>query len=405
MQPYASDALEDAMRLAQTKALNSYTFSDCLNYLNYAWMDIYQQIVQQDEGYYSKTQLLTKRLTTMPPFVKNSIRVYAAREPVGFNRDIFRESGYNDLQSWNTYHISGFDLYCPQAEHTKVWVNYIPMQPQIFFTMNNRDPKLYEEYERVESDDYNLYMLERPTDPDEDDDPLVHGPYWLRYKNRLPLVGTVDDYDLDITHIIARDATEINTATPPDPPVYEWCSEWKVVYLSCDFPYIFVTYQHKHTHEYLSGFFRDITKTVEFTEYNPFAYTGRNSNVEYVEAHWNDKTGMGVVINDYNDLYPKEVVVVDEDTQEETTETIMVPHIKELGWTPDSMLVYPAPEVYRLLVARLADKFSALNESNVMGVSKELVEAQYAFVNFIAKDKSAWKRIDNVNGPNLSDIL
>ena len=33
--PFASDALEDAMRLAQTKALNSYTFSDCLNYLNY----------------------------------------------------------------------------------------------------------------------------------------------------------------------------------------------------------------------------------------------------------------------------------------------------------------------------------------------------------------------------------
>ena len=42
--PFASDALEDAMRLAQTKSLNSYSFSDCINFLNYVWSDIYSQI-------------------------------------------------------------------------------------------------------------------------------------------------------------------------------------------------------------------------------------------------------------------------------------------------------------------------------------------------------------------------
>jgi hypothetical protein len=375
-QPYASDALEDAMRLAQTKALNSYTFSDCLNYLNYSWMDIFQKIVQQDEGYYSRTQLLTQKLTKMPPFVKNTIKVYAAREVVGFNREIFRESGYNDLQSWNTYHISGFDLYCPQAEHTKVWVNYIPIQPQIFFTMHNRDPKLYETHDIIASTDYNLYNLVIAGTPDTDADPYTYRSYKLEYKNRTPYGGYIADYDRDITELIIKD------------PIYDrattrWRTDWKIIYISCDFPYIFITYQHKYTGEYLSGFFRDITKVVEFTEYNPFAYTGRNSNVEYLETSWNDKTGMGVVIKDHNDGG----------------------QIKELGWTPDSMLVYPAPEVYRLLVAQLANKLSALNESNVMGVSKELVEAQYAFVNFLAKDKSAWKRIDNVNGPTLSDIL
>jgi hypothetical protein len=390
---YASDALEDAMRLAQTKALNSYTFSDCLNYLNYAWMDIYQQIVHRDEGYYSKTMLLTKTLTKLPPFVKNTIKVYAAREMVGFNRDVFRESGYNDLQSWNTYHLSGFDLYCPQAERTKVWLNYIPTQPQVFFTMNNRDPKLYDEYESTTSDDYNMHTLVRPAEPDTDASNLVHGPYILRYRNRFPLDGHPEDYDVDITETIAKDAFYYD-----DDGIKRLGSDWKIVYVSCDFPYIFITYQHKFTHEYYSGFFKDIIHCREFVEYNPFAFTGRNSNVEYLSTHWNDKTGMGVVIKDYNDLHAVDVV-------ESPGTTIMVPRIKELGWTPDSLLIYPAPEAYRLLVARLADKFAAINESNVMGVSKELVEATYAFNNFIAKDKSAWKRIDNVNGPNLSDIL
>ena len=61
--------------------------------------------------------------------------------------------------------------------------------------------------------------------------------------------------------------------------------------------------------------------------------------------------------------------------------------------------------MYRYLVARLADKFSALNESNIMGVQKELVEAKFAFEAFLDKDKSAWKRIENVNPANLTDWI
>ena len=78
---------------------------------------------------------------------------------------------------------------------------------------------------------------------------------------------------------------------------------------------------------------------------------------------------------------------------------------KEVGWTPDTRLNYPVPEMYRLLVARLADKLSALNESNVMGVQKELIEAQFAFNAFLDKDKSSWKRITNVNPATINDWL
>ena len=53
----------------------------------------------------------------------------------------------------------------------------------------------------------------------------------------------------------------------------------------------------------------------------------------------------------------------------------------------------------------LADKFSALNESSVMGVQMELNEARYAFEAFLDRDKAAWKRIENVNRPTIGDWI
>jgi hypothetical protein len=354
VRPYASDALEDAMRLAQTKALNSYSWSDCLNYLNYTWMDIYQRLAQMDEGYYSITTQLTRRLTKLPAFVKNSIRIYSAQSPFGHSREMFRASGYNDLESTGTYHISGFDLYCPDAERRTVWLNYIPMQPMLFFTRNNRDPKIYNTYTPpAPNNNYNMYTLFEE-----------NGRLIFKYKNTA--VPHYDSYSHDVTDTINTD---------PD--------TWELVYINCDFPYVFVTHKNRFTEEYRSGFYKNIIESSEYIAYNPFAFSGRSSNVEYLHTTWNDKTGLGVIIKDHNDNGI----------------------IKELGWTPDTVLIYPAPEMYRLLVARLADKFSALNESNVMGVQKELIEATYAFDNFIKKDKSAWQRIDNVNGPTVTDLL
>jgi hypothetical protein len=352
LQPFASDALEDAMRLAQTKALNSYSFSDQLNFLNYAWMDIYQKIAQLDEGYYSKTVRLTQKLTKLPPYVKNTIRIYAAHAMLDSNRLIYKASGYSDLRSHATYHISGFDLYCPDAELRTVWLNYVPMQPMIFFTAHNRDPRICEEAEKIESTGYGMYVLVITEIDGGTKYELVH--------------RTEVDVTIDITEYLIREGYEIT-------------------YLSCDYPYIFVSYKNKADSfvDYVSGFFKDMVNNPEWIEYNPFAFTGRPSNVEYVQTKWNDKTGMGVIVKDYND-------------QE---------RLKELGWTPDTLLIYPAPEVYRYLVALLADKFAALNESEVMGVSKELVEAKYAFMNFLKKDKSAWQRLDNVLPVNITDYL
>jgi hypothetical protein len=391
---FASDALEDAMRLAQTKALNSYSWSDCLNYLNYCWMDIYQQLALVDEGYYSVTVRLTKKLTKLPLCVKNSIRVFAAQTANTYNREIFRESGYNDLQGWNTYHISGFDLYCPDAERRTVWLNYVPQQKQLFFTRDNRDPKLYTDPEAMPTKVttpiqlYNLWQVSI-----ENINPSVEIKQFCYFAPAGALDTTKKmirfHYRNNAANIHDIDATTIfepavgyrkagGTFTEP---------EYYIRSFICDFPYIFVTYQHLITNEYWSGFYYNLPDSNEFVEYNPFAFTGRNSNVEYLQAKWNDKTGLGVIINDWNDMKEDKPVV------------------KELGWTPDTLLVYPAPEMYRYFVARLADKLASLNESDMMAIQKELTEAEFAFKAFIGKDKSAWKRIDNVNGPSIVDWL
>ena len=379
---YASDALEDAMRLAQTKALNSYTFSDSLNYLNYSWRDIYDRMAMIDDGYYGVNVRLTKRMTRLPPFVKNTVLVYAAQSPQGFDRIAYRSSGTTDMSSPGTYHISGHDLWCPDAAVRRVWLYYVPACPQVFFTHHNRDPILHDDIPDTErSAIYNVHVL-KAYNADGDEvvfdtseeghvgrEGLKEAVRWTLERRGASAGGDGEDI---------TDALMIDEGDDED-------GQWDICFVSCDFPYIFVSYENSITGRHISGFY---DSSMEFNRYNPFDFMGRGSDVEYVKVKWNDKTGMGACVLDYNDR----------DAEGNA-------RCKELGWTPDTLLDYPIPEMYRYLVARLAEKFSALNESNVMGVQKELVEAQFAFEAFLDRDKSAWKRIVNVNPPTITDWL
>ena len=475
--PYASDALEDAMRLAQTKALNSYTFSDCLNFLNYVWSDIYNQICMIDSGYYSKTVKLTEKLTKLPRYVKNSIRVYSAQRPVGFDRRDYRQSGDADLTAPYTYQISGTDLWCPDALSKTVWFEYCPQPAQIFFTHHNRDPKIYPDGHDTEMDNnFNLYKLigsyktlyeqeiviDDFSNPNLDASDIAKCTKWvMRHKN--PRLGIADE---DITEYILKESDPEN-------------GNWVLKYITCDYPYIFCSYQNDITGEWRSGF---LNKDYEWTNYNPFAFTGKPSNIEYLSCKYNDKTGMGVIVRDWNDIDEKliniehlpeqinSIIYIENGFEYKATDGVVYkfergfyynrfatdfnyekvtdydenitpdigdvasfnnvlkrfngeewvivadsishfaikessPVVKELGWTPDTKLVYPAPEVYRYLVARLAEKFAALNESNIMGVQSELTDAQFAFQAFLKKDKSAWERMRNVNPATITDWL
>lgn len=468
--PFASDALEDAMRLAQTKSLNSYSFSDCLNFLNYVWNDIYSQICMIDSGYYSKTVRLTKKLTKVPRFVKNSIMVYSAQSQTDYNRLVYRQSGETDLIAGGTYRISGTDLYCPDAERRTVFLEYCPQPPQIFFTHHNRDPRLLPDGHDVERNSiYNLWKLIGDgidvSDKMVSQRQIANVKTWiLRHRNTA--AGIEDE---DISEYLIREEDDDG--------------KWELRYISCDFPYIFCSYRHNITGEWTSGFFN---RQMEWTDYNPFEWTGRNDNVEYIDCHYNDKTGLGVVVRDWNDMETKlfdtdvpqkvdSVIFVENYFEHKATDGTVVkftqgywynryatdfnyekvpevteqpddpdegdviffndtlaltglyrytdgdwvkvdnvdrvaiaetsPRVKELGWTPDTKLIYPAPEVYRYLVARLAEKFSALNESNIMGVQSELADSRFAFQAFLKKDKSAWERMRNVNPGTITDWL
>lgn len=463
--PFASDALEDAMRLAQTKALNSYTFSDCLNFLNYVWSDIYSQICMIDSGYYSKTVQITKKLTKLPKFVKNSVMIYAAQSQTDCNRRIFRQMNNMEMLGSERYLISGTDLWCPDAERRKVFLEYCPQPAQIFFTHHNRDPKLYPDGHDTERKSlYNLYKLFGDDTLDVADKTVTQEQIaavqkW-ELKHRNALNGDVND----ITDYVIRE---------PDDN-----GQWQLKYISCDYPYIFCSYQHDITGEWKSGFF---DRDMQWTDYNPFEWTGKNDNVEYIASSYNDKTGLGVIVRDWNDLDTKiiqtelpqkidSVIFVENDYEYKCSDGTVAnmtqgywynryatdynyekvpdvtelpddpdigdvvnfndaikrfngadwidvdnidhvgleetnPRVKELGWTPDTRLVYPAPEVYRYLVARLAEKFAALNESNIMGVQSELADARFAFQAFLKKDKSAWERMRNVNPATMTDWL
>ena len=354
---YASSAVHDAQKLAQAKSFNSFNFGDILTNLNYAWRDIYQSIALVDSGFYETTVPLHTRITHLPVHVKNSVKVFAAQRPDGFDSIPYRASGETDQNSPNTYQIRGFQLLCPDAPRRRVWLRYVPVQQQLFFTHRNMDPQIVTDPELrtvATSPEHGLYLLEQSG-----------GRILLR--NRNVASGIVED----ITDAVDRSE-----------------GEWDIVYLSSSFPYIFVTYRHRHTGEHESGFYKDILRLGGWNRYNPFDFDGRGSNVEYLRTAWNDHTGMGVTIRDWNDL--------DEGGE---------PRVKYLGWTPDTMLDYPTPDAYRLLVARLAEKFSAISESNVMGVQEELEKAERALAHFLKKDKSSFQRITNVNPMDMWDTL
>lgn len=364
VKPYASDALEDAMRLAQVKAMNSYTFSDCFNYLNYTWSEVYNRMACIDSGYYSQNIRLTKRITRLPPFINNTVLVYRAARPTD-RRLVYKAAGNNDQVSSGTYRISGTEIFCPDAESCTIWMEFVPNAPQLFFTMYNRDPKIWISHDVVVKKNWGIFKLQGDGTDDWTAEQIPEIKQWT-LASKADITGASD---IDLNEYIV-------TAIPGE--------HWEICYISCDFPYIFMSFRHVLTQEHYSGFF---TRDFEWVEYNPFAFTGKNSNVEYIDCTWNDKTGMGVIVRDWNDIEND------------------LPKIKELGWTPDTLLTYPNPCVYRYIVARLAEKFSVMNESNVMGVQSELVNARREFEAFVEKDKGSFKRINIVTGPTIEDWI
>lgn len=407
---FASDALEDAMRLAQVKALNSFTFSDCLMYLNYAWRDIYDRMAMIDDGYYGTNVRITEKLTKLPPFVKNTVQVYEAQSPIDSNRWLYRASGTMDMTSPRTYKISGTDLYVPYAERATIWLYYVPMCKQVFFTHHNRDPKMHDEYAVKMNSIYNLWKMKVYASNGEE---IIIDKQTELLDNRT--IGKIEFVRRTTTGISDTDKEDVTERFVIEDDEGE--KNWQITYLSCDYPYIFVSYKHKITGDHKSGFF---DRDWNWNDYNPFNFIGRDSNVEYVAVKWNDKTGMGAVVRDWNDTYKtklssddfaaigSEVVGGQVETEVEDGVDVyylLKPRLKELGWTPDTLLDYPIPEMYRYLVARLADKLSALNESSIMGVQKELVEARFAFEAYLDRDKSSFKRMVNVNPPTIDDWL
>jgi hypothetical protein len=358
---YASDLLEAAMELAQSKAINSYSFRDCMNWMTELWQNCYERMAQVDAGFYSRAERITKKLTHMTPFVKNTVRVYAGRDCNDENRIPYRQSSMTDLRASRTYHVSGYDLWVPDAEHRTIWCEYVPEPPFITFTKNNRDPRILSE--RPESVAYILDGLRRTAGN------RRYGAYDFSGDGTeaTPFKFT-NKYDTTIS-------VEVNE-------LFSWeYHELQTLILA--YPYVFVSYRDIATDDWTSWIMKDVLTNNSKIRYNPFDYQGPESRVRYVNVRWNDYTGMSAVIEDQNDDG----------------------RIKELGWTPDTVMWYPSPIMRNYLVANLAKKFADLNSASIMAVDSEVASAKYQLDNFLQIDKSAWFRFDRVVGTTWGDIL
>ena len=366
---YASDLIEEAQNLAQVKAWNSFSFREMLRLLNEVYGYVYEQIALIDQGYWTKTVRLTQQLTHIPPHVKNTVHVYSAQEIVGFDRRMFRQSGNRNLNSPNTYYISGMDLWCPDATRRTVWCEYVPEPPLLTFTKNNRDPKL------IPAGTIGLPAIEEQQ---------RYGLY------RIDLALDVDPSGVVETNAITVTATHL-TYTNMDPidltALFAW-ENHNIVYFKCDFPYVFVSYVDTITNDYSCFIYKDLIQGVSKTEFNPFDYLGRPTSLRYLTSKYNDYTGMGCLVRDYLDLTPEGG-----------------PIDKELGWTPDTIVTYPSPIVRTYIVARLAQRIADRNSSNIMEIERVLADASRSLGSFLKRNQGSFSRIDNVTGMTISDFL
>jgi hypothetical protein len=274
------------------------------------------------------------------------VKVYHAQEIVGYNRQVFKESGMRDLTGSGTFHISGNDVFCKDAERITVWLSYVPRPPFITFTKDNREPRVLTEVPAIQY-------------------PMRYGSYSIKVTDGVyTFISLLDgNYSLDGTEIFTRENKTITRFIP-------------------DYPYIFVSYSDTHTGDESSYIFKNVLSNVEIIRYNPFDYQGRPSRVRFERARFNDYTGNGVTIYDQDDG-----------------------QYKQLGWTPDSLLVYPSRIMYNYLVANVAKRFASLNSSTIPAVEETLAQARYEMEAFLKKDKSGWGRIDNVTRPTIGDYL
>lgn len=388
---YASDALYSAMELADTKAINSFSFRDCQNMLTTSWANVYEKIALIDSGFYSVCVPLTQELTHLPPFLQNTLVVFRARALKGFSRQVYKASGYSDLHTSNVYHISGNDLYCPDATRTTMWLEYIPTPPLVTFTLHNRDPKI----------------LTYATEPEPQYLPKIPGPLNTQgiCQGRYGLYDLIytpgateeaDTYvlkhkvhpeiEIDITLSLKRDEYTLRWFHTPAIP-----SETPRPMIILDASsiegkgYAFVTYKHSVTGDYESYLVTDLESSCKKIKYNPFDFAGRGSHVRFITAKYNTFTGMGVTIQDYDAPDSEKY--------------------KELGWTPDTALMYPDEIIYRYMVALLAERFAAKNESNIMSVAYEKAAVEREIAQFLKRNQSGFHRIHQTTGPTIADWL
>jgi hypothetical protein len=330
------------------------------------------------------------------------------------------------MVSQGTFFISGNDLYCRDAgwaRNIDVYLEYLPQPNTVFYTAFNRNPEIVREEDRSDKDRFADWGT-----------PAANA-YWTQKKFRI-----YGMYELELVRIGSGGSEPpwngfvIGTGTggdrnsmivpmpPPDEtyPYYQgnrfimrhmgdrniwfditeglyrgsvdevkWNNElYDLVYLSFDYPYAFATYRHRSTGIYHSQILTDLMGAIKRTKYNPFDYTGRHSNVRFIDASYNDDTGMGVVIEDHDDYNVEGK-----------------PVLKRLGFTPDTLMIYPQPCIYDYLVAHLARRFANKNETDIKDIEYTLALAEREMSMFLKKERNPWQRVKNVTGPRISDVL
>lgn len=372
---FASDILEEAQSLAETKAYNSYSFKRLILLFNEVYRYCYEKVALIEDRFWAQTMKLNTTTTILPPFVKNTLEVYTTdwfRHP-DFNlrnRIKFKPANNQNRSAPGTFLLEGTNLICADAVRREVYCDYVPEPPLLSFPFHNRDPKLLPVSELFPSGSIPANFIQSTG---------RYGQFRYNYSEERFTCTLLSDLSVVV---------DFTDALNPDPEHYRVISF--ILDKRTDGPaanqLAFVSYEHIPTGDWSSFIVEDLLNRCLKVRYNPFAFNGDPSMVQYVKAETSPMTGMGVTIRKQDCI----------GTSEE---------FQELGYMPDSVITFPSPVMRLYIAARLAQRLADRNSTKILEIERAVAEATFSLSMFLDKKGSDLDRVNISVGRSPSDML
>jgi hypothetical protein len=352
---YLSSIIEQGLHLADQPINAKFRFQDMMAFINERYKYIYKQMANVDKFFYGEIIQVTDRVFNIPMEYSNALMVFEARDKITRNREVYSEASNREIESPRTFSVEGRRVHIWGVGRTTypIWIVLLPLAPTLSFPMYNRDFKILKEAPLPKPlvQSYQFYDITYETSAEH--------PEWENFGS----IVCTDKRDSTLTMDFGEKYNKLGKK------IVSWIID-EAAHVC------FISYEDLYTHDWESHIINNFLCANEScVRYNAFDYMGRGTHAKFLDASFNEYTGMGVVVQDKDD----------NDT------------IKQTGCFVDTYMNYPSDVGINLLVAQIGQKWALQNQTQKPVVLEALASAKTAFEKYCDVQKASWQKVQMVN--------